>query len=104
MAFGRKRTEQKGEASTAKGSSATRLFLPGAALGLLLFVYQGGAFLDDGGSAVSVGAVVVSRLMADAVVGVVALCAVYIALYAVRLILAQAWGWARANLARNGTR
>lgn len=102
MAFGRKRSEQKGDGTPA-GASAMRLFLPGAALGLLLFVVQGAAF-DDGATPVSIGAVLASRLMADAVIGIVGLCALYIALYAARWILAQAWGWARAGLSRRGTR
>ncbi|MDE2167728.1 MAG: hypothetical protein KGJ66_15490 [Alphaproteobacteria bacterium] len=104
MAFGRKqKIEQKGEASAVQTPSAMRLFLPGAALGLLLFVMQGSAF-DGGTSPWSIGAILASRLVADAVIGIVGLCAVYIALYAARWGLAQAWGWARVNLLRRGTR
>lgn len=103
MAFGRRqRAEQRGDAATA-GLSLLRLFLPGAALGLLLFVVQGTAF-DEGISPWSIGTVVASRLIADAVIGVVVLCAVYIAFYAGRWILAQAWGWARATVTRRGVR
>jgi len=80
-----------------------RLFLPGAALGLLLFVTQGTAF-DDGFSPWSIGAVMASRLIADAVIGIVGLCVVYIALYAARWILVQAWGWTRTSVLRRGTR
>lgn len=79
------------------------VFLPGAALGLLLFVMQGTAF-EDGISPWSIGAVIASRLFADAVVGIVGLCAVYLALYTLRWILAHAWGWARASIARPGIR
>jgi hypothetical protein len=103
MVFGRKqRTEQRGDAATAK-PSLLRLFLPGAALGLLLFVAQGTAF-DEGISPWSIGTVVASRLIADAVIGVVVLCALYIAFYAGRWILAQAWGWTRATVTRRGIR
>lgn len=103
MAFGRKqKTGQRGDAATAK-PSLLRLFLPGAALGLLLFVIQGTAF-DEGVSPWSIGAVMASRLVADAVVGVVALCAFYIAFYAARWILAQAWGWTRTTVTRRGVR
>lgn len=98
MAFGRKRSQQKGEGSAAK-PAALRVFLPGAALGLLLFVVQGVAF-DGGATPLSIGAVMVSRLVADAVIGVVGLCAAYIALYAVRLILGRGWSWLRASLRR----
>lgn len=102
MAFGRRqRSEQRGDAAAAR-PSMLRLFLPGAALGLLLFVVQGTAF-DEGISPWSIGTVVASRLIADAVIGVVALCAVYIAFYAGRWILAQAWGWTRA-VTRRGIR
>ncbi|HEV2264755.1 MAG TPA: hypothetical protein VGR79_09505 [Stellaceae bacterium] len=102
MAFGRKqKTEQRGDA--AARPSMLRLFLPGAALGLLLFVVQGTAF-DEGISAWSIGTVVASRLIADAVIGVVVLCALYIAFYAGRWILAQAWGWTRATVTRRGIR
>lgn len=79
-----------------------RVFLPGAALGLLLFVTQGGAF-DNGVSPVSTGAVMASRLFADAVIGIVGLCGFYIAFYAIRWLLAQAWGWLRAGVAQRGT-
>ena len=102
MAFGRRqRTEQRGDA--AARPSMLRLFLPGAALGLLLFVVQGTAF-DEGISPWSIGTVVASRLIADAVIGVVALCALYIAFYAGRWILAQAWGWTYAAVTRRGGR
>ncbi|HYL31658.1 MAG TPA: hypothetical protein VEU53_00755 [Stellaceae bacterium] len=100
MSFGRKKS---GDASTANKPSAMRLFLPGAALGLVVFVVQGTAF-DDGVSPWSIGAVTVSRLLADAVIGIVGLCAVYIALYAARWILAQAWGWMRAAVVRRDVR
>ncbi|MGH6969036.1 MAG: hypothetical protein ACREEN_08035 [Stellaceae bacterium] len=80
-----------------------RLFLPGAALGLLLFVTQGAAF-DDGFSPWSTGTVMASRLFADAVIGIVGLCAAYIAFYAVRWILAQIWSWTRVTVMRRGTR
>ena len=98
MAFGRKRSEGKGEGEAAKPSTM-RVFLPGAALGLFLFVMQGAMF-DGGATPLSIGAVMVSRLVADAVIGIAGLCAVYIALYAVRLILARGWGWLRASLRR----
>ena len=99
MAFGRRRSEHKGDGSAARPASAIRVFLPGAALGLLLFVTQGSAF-DDGVTPLSIGAVMASRLVADAVIGTVGLCALYIALYAGRWILAQAWNWTRATLRR----
>lgn len=103
MAFGRRQKgEQRGDAASVK-PSLLRLFLPGAALGLLLFVFQGTAF-DDGRSPWSIGTVVASRLIADAVIGVVVLCALYIAFYAGRWILAQAWGWTRATLTRRSVR
>ena len=101
MAFGRKKTEQRGE--TAARPSMLRVFLPGAALGLLLFVFQGTAF-DEGISPWSIGTVIGSRLIADAVIGVVVLCAVYIAFYAGRWILAQAWGWTCVTFTRRGVR
>lgn len=102
MAFGRKqKAEQRGE--TAARPSMLRLFLPGAALGLLLFVFQGTAF-DEGISPWSIGTVIASRLVADAVIGVVVLCALYIALYTGRWILAQAWGWTCATFTRRGVR
>jgi|SRR5215469_1273235 len=102
MAFGRgQRSDQRSEASAAP--SVLRLFLPGAALGLLLFVTQGTAF-DEGVSPVSIGTVMATRLLADTVIGVVGLCALYIALYAGRWILAQVWGWIRTTVIRRGVR
>ncbi|MGB8180850.1 MAG: hypothetical protein WCF13_00610 [Stellaceae bacterium] len=102
MAFGRRqRSEQRSEASATP--SVMRLFLPGAALGMLLFVTQGTAF-DEGISSVSIGTVMVTRLLADAVIGVVGLCALYILFYAGRWILAQAWGCVRATVVRRGVR
>lgn len=101
MAFGRKKTETRAEA--AARPSMLRVFLPGAALGLLLFVFQGTAF-DEGISPWSIGTVIASRLVADAVIGVVVLCGLYIAFYAGRWILAQAWGWAYATFTRRGVR
>lgn len=100
MALGRKqKTKETEGAAPASTASVMRLFLPGAAAGLLIFVAQGTTIEDDV-SIWSIAAILASRLIADTVIGIVAVCAMYIAFYGARWFMALVWAWIKLNLIR----